>query len=58
MKQTPKSCGCRQCRFGKGTKAGSKEMKRDERAFRHASKIALNKGQEDIIPAPIGNYYD
>jgi len=33
-------------------------MKADERAYRHASKINLMKGNEVIEPAPAGGYYD
>jgi hypothetical protein len=58
QKQTPKSCSCSQCRYGKRTKAGHCLMKLDERAFRHNAKIALNKGAEEIGVAPKGNYYD
>jgi len=58
MKQTPKSCSCQQCKHGKGTKSGKKEMKLDERAFRHQSNTALKRGTEDIPAAPVGNYYD
>lgn len=63
-KQSPKSCSCQQCKFGKGTRAGKKEMKCDERAFRHGQntqtrKAMLNDLEEaDISAAPKGNYYD
>lgn len=57
-KQTPKSCSCSMCRFGKHTKSGKKEMKADERSFRHNTKIIINKGEEVVGLAPIGNYYD
>ena len=33
-------------------------MKKNERAFRHSNKIALNKGKEDFVIAPYGNYTD
>ena len=58
MKQTPKSCSCSQCKRGKHSKSGHKLMAYDERKFRHAQKIALAKGKNDISVAPIGNYYD
>jgi len=58
IKQTPKSCSCRQCLRGKHSKAGHEMMKHDERAFRHNAKISLKKGIEDISVAPKGNYYD
>jgi hypothetical protein len=58
MKATPKSCSCQHCTRGKHTKAGHVEMKRDERKFRHAAKIALKKGAEVFSPAPKGNFYD
>lgn len=58
MKQTPKSCSCSQCKRGKHSKGGHEMMKHDERKFRHAQKVALNKGAEDISVAPKGNYYD
>ena len=57
-KQTPKSCSCQHCRFGKHTKAGHKEMKADERKYRHRAKVAIQKGEEVLYAAPIGNYYD
>lgn len=57
MKSTPKSCSCQSCRRGKH--GGAKFMVRyDERRFRHAQKIALLKGIEEIQIAPKGNYYD
>jgi hypothetical protein len=56
-KSTPKSCSCNQCKRGKH--GGAKDLVRyDERKFRHAQKIALNKGVEEIQIAPKGNYYD
>ena len=58
MKGTPKSCSCSACKRGKGAKRGGHMLKMDERAFRHGQKIALNKGSEVSVPAPIGNYYD
>lgn len=59
-KQTPKSCSCKQCRFGKHTKTGHFYMKVDERSHRHRSKIELKKlgVDADVTPSPIGNYYD
>jgi hypothetical protein len=33
-------------------------LKADERAYRHATRIALLKGQEHLSPAPKGGYYD
>lgn len=58
QKATPKSCSCGCCTRGKATKTGKYYMKREERAFRHDQKIALNKGQEDIGIAPHGDYND
>lgn len=55
-KATPKSCNCRQCKYGKRTNAGHYLMKKEERAFRHNTKIELNKGKEDFAPAPHGDY--
>lgn len=57
-KATPKSCSCNTCKRGKSSTRGKSLMKIDERAYRHASKINLMKGREDILSAPIGNYYD
>jgi hypothetical protein len=57
-KSAPKSCSCDQCKRGKGTRSGKKLMKLDERVFRHASKISLNKGEPAIYAAPMGGYYD
>ncbi len=57
MKGTAKSCSCSMCKRGKH--GGAKDLvKYDERRFRHACKIALNKGEEVITVAPKGNYYD
>lgn len=58
IKQKPKACGCRMCRLGKSTEAGHATRKAEERAFRHATKIDLRKGREDIPPAPRGTYTD
>ena len=59
MKHTPKSCSCRICRLGKATKAQKTMMKLAERAFRHAAKVALKSGREELVlPAPYGNYTD
>ncbi len=56
-KATPKSCSCQQCRRGKH--GGAKDIvKADERAYRHSMKIRLAEGNEDIMLAPKGNYYD
>lgn len=56
-KSTPKSCSCEQCKRGKH--GGAKDIvKADERAYRHAAKIALAKGNAFIPLAPMGNYYD
>ena len=56
-KQTPKSCSCNSCKRGKH--GGAKDIvKYDERAFRHAQKIALNKGRGGYSAAPHGGYYD
>lgn len=57
-KQTPKSCSCGACKRGKHSKAGHAMMKADERAFRHAAKIRLRKGEDHYFVAPKGNYYD
>lgn len=54
MKQTPKSCGCAQCRRGKA----SEVRKKEERAFRHQAKADLKKGRKDIPAAPHGTYTD
>jgi hypothetical protein len=58
-KQTPKSCSCRQCQWGKHCEGGKFMMKHDERAYRHNAKIQLAKGDEVILTSgPVGNYYD
>lgn len=57
-KQTPKSCSCQQCQRGKHSANGHFFMKKVERAFRHAQKIALRLGRGGYSPAPIGNYFD
>lgn len=58
MKQTPKSCSCDSCRRGKGSKTQKFYMKKEERSFRHESKIALKNGKEIFAAAPHGNYTD
>lgn len=59
VKGTPKSCKCMMCRLVKGnekTQPGLREM--EERAFRRAQKVALQKGQDDcVVPAPRGDYH-
>lgn len=62
-KQTPKSCSCRMCQYGKHTKTGHHFMKQDEHSYRHAAKITLAKlgtdlEEEIFYSGPIGNYYD
>lgn len=57
-KTTPKSCSCKSCKRGKATAGGHFYRNADERAYRHASKIALMKGAEVISGAPVGGYYD
>lgn len=47
FKLTPKSCGCRMCRYSKGVKRVKLFMKLDERAHRHRSDIALRTLYED-----------
>ncbi len=58
MKQTPKSCSCSACRRGKGTKTQKFFMKKEERGFRHQTKVDLKKGKEDIAVATYGSYTD
>lgn len=58
MKQTAKSCSCYSCKRGKSSKSGNAAMKHDERKLRHAAKITLNRGGEEVPAAPKGNYYD
>ncbi len=58
MKQTPKSCSCFACRRGKSSKTQKFYMKKNERSFRHHTKIMLKKGAEDISVAPHGDYTD
>ena len=58
MKATPKSCSCGMCRRGKATKTGKYYMKKEERAFRHNAKQALERGEEVIPPALHGDYND
>jgi hypothetical protein len=58
MKATPKSCSCRSCKRGKATKTGRWHENLEERAFRRFTKQALRKGEEDIPPAPNGDYKD
>lgn len=57
-KQTPKSCSCRMCKFGKRCAASKYAMMKDERAFRHNQKIALRMGRGGYSAAPHGGYYD
>lgn len=58
MKMTPKSCGCKTCRIGKGSKGGKSVIKSAERAYRHGAKILLAKGREDVSIVPYGGYTD
>jgi len=57
-KETVKSCGCKMCRFGKSCGAAKTNMKAEERAARHQTKIDLKKGEEVIAPAHRGSYTD
>ena len=59
-KAAAKSCGCRQCRRGKRTKAGHFFTHADERAFRREAKRKLalpSLDDVEIAPAPRGGYY-
>ena len=58
MKATPKSCSCCMCRRGKHTKSGRYHERKEERAYRQATKQALRRGEEVIPPAPHGDYKD
>lgn len=60
LKETPKSCGCRSCRRGKGCESGAAKtmMKMEERAARHQNKVDLKKGNEVILPAHRGSRTD
>ena len=57
-----KNCSCIQCRAGKKTRGGHREMKADKRKFRHdgTRQICLFlKGYIDSVEInPISNYYD
>ena len=55
-KATPKSCSCRQCTYSKHTTAGNKQVKREERAFRHRSNQQVRHGGEDVLPAGVRSY--
>lgn len=57
-KATPKACGCDACKRGKSSDAGQCIRKKEERAFRHETKVALKKGIEEIPVAPHGTYTD
>lgn len=56
-KETPKSCSCHGCKASKGCKGVQIIMKKEERAFRHARKIALNKHGDSYFIAPRGGRY-
>jgi len=59
MKQTPKSCSCRNCLRGKHSPNGHFFMKALERGSRHAAKVALKKSEDPVLnPGPIGQYFD
>lgn len=57
-KGTPKSCSCRACRRGKGTRLQKKLITLEERAFRRGVRLALRKGEEPGQIAPYGGYRD
>ena len=60
-KGTVKSCSCTQCKRGKSSKFGQCLMKLEERAARHAAKVALKKKNPDevvIAPAHRAAYTD
>ena len=61
-KQTPKSCSCNSCRFGKHTEGGHFMRRYDNRAYRHEAKIKIDNSEdlEELVinSGPIGNYYD
>ena len=57
-KATPKSCSCRACRRGKGSRLQKFLARCEERAFRRSVKQALRKGEEPAQIAPYGDYRD
>lgn len=51
VKETPKSCSCRMCRFAKASEYGHFFLKAAERRFRHSAKVAMRTQEEfDIAP--------
>jgi hypothetical protein len=53
-----KSCSCRQCKFGRGTKAGQDTQHANEKKLRQLWKKALRRlGIEDADAAPISSPY-
>jgi hypothetical protein len=58
MKMTPKSCSCKGCKAGRSSKSGQKQMKKEERAYRHMAKVKLAKGDDNFLTVPYGSYTD
>jgi hypothetical protein len=50
-KATPKSCKCYACRHCVSTKARKPKHTQEQRAYRHAARVALNKSDDPIIDA-------
>jgi hypothetical protein len=52
VKQSAKSCSCRQCRRAKHACGGKQIVKAEERAHRHACKQQLRQLGEDALISP------
>jgi hypothetical protein len=50
-KQKPKSCMCHTCRHCVSTGPRKAMRTQEQRAYRHAAKVALKKGDDPIIDA-------
>jgi hypothetical protein len=58
MKMSPKSCSCRQCKRGKGSKVAKVLMQTMERSIRTAWRNQRLQEDPVVTPAPVGNYFD
>ena len=52
-----KSCSCRMCRYGRGTKYGQFKLREAERTDRHLTKVLLKQDPYNYEPVLVATDY-
>ena len=52
-----KSCGCRMCRYGRGTKSGQYTLRQAEKTERQLTKVKLKKDPYNYEPVLVATDY-